>query len=75
MNHAPSSSRHVNEYGEELEVYPDLVLNLEYWDCDCEADYIHAVNVPQCWRCRATFEQRPNAREPEVRAWRERANS
>lgn len=63
-----------NEYGEELEVFADLTLNLAYWDCECETDYIHPVSLPQCWRCGTTFDDRPNAREAEVQALRERTN-
>lgn len=74
MSHSPAFRPQYNEFGEELEIYSDLVLNLEYWDCTCEIEYIHPVSLPQCWRCEATFEERPNAREPEVRAFRERTN-
>lgn len=75
MSHTSSLRRVFNEYNEELEVFPDLVLNLEYWDCICEGDYIHPVSLPWCHHCGETRDERPNAREPEVRALRERTNA
>ncbi|MDD9857848.1 MAG: hypothetical protein OXU96_07370 [Gammaproteobacteria bacterium] len=56
-----------NSDGEQLEVYPDLVINLEYWDCECERDYIHALDKTVCEKCGQTQELGPSSHENEVR--------
>lgn len=56
-----------NSDGERIEVYPDLVLNLDYWDCECEHDYIHALDETVCERCGQTRESGPSSHENEVR--------
>ena len=75
MNNPRDIQRHYNEFGEELEIVGDIVMNLHYWDCACPtADYIHPVSLERCWRCGKTQEEWPSSREPEVRALRERTN-
>jgi len=59
--------RVLNSDGERLEVHSDLVLNLEYWDCECARDYIHALDKAACERCGQTQESGPSSRENEVR--------
>lgn len=56
-----------NSDGERLEVYPDLVINLEYWDCECKHDYIRALDNVACERCGQTRESSPSSHENEVR--------
>lgn len=56
-----------NSDGERIEVYPDLVLNLDYWDCECEHDYIYALDKTVCERCGQTQESGPSSHENEVR--------
>lgn len=61
-----------NSFGEALEIYPDgIVLNLDYWDCNCATHYIHPISKESCPRCDARQEEMPSSREREVIAWRE----
>lgn len=38
----------------------------EYWDCECEKDYIHSRFDRKCPKCGARREDQPNARVVEV---------
>ncbi|WP_395138124.1 hypothetical protein [Armatimonas sp.] len=61
-----------NLFGESLEIYPDgIVLNLDYWDCECAKQYIHPTSQEICPHCGAEQEEMPCSREREVIAWRE----
>jgi hypothetical protein len=59
-----------NAWGEPLDASGGIVCNLDYWDCECETDYIHHVQCERCWRCGAEKEESPSSREEEVRALR-----
>ncbi len=41
---------------------------LQYWDCDCEHDYIHPANIAVCSVCKYEREDGPDARVTEVQA-------
>lgn len=58
-----------NERGERLEKLGEITLNLEYWDCDCDVDYIHSINKAHCDKCNAFEEDSPNSREDEVKKY------
>ena len=55
-----------NKFGETLEFFGGLSLNLNYWDCECDKDYIHTVNIKNCLKCNTNCEDQPNSRENEV---------
>jgi hypothetical protein len=55
-----------NEQGETLEFVSDLVLNLDYWDCECENNYIHKNSVTSCNICKTNSTNQPNSRDSEV---------
>ncbi len=40
--------------------------NPNYWDCDCDINYIHPKTVPVCPRCEARAETQPDARQEEI---------
>lgn len=42
--------------------------NPNYWDCDCEANYIHAKACPACPLCGTLREEGPDAHINEVGA-------
>jgi hypothetical protein len=56
-----------NEENEKLEVLGNIVINLEYWDCECYENYIHPIKQKYCNRCNAFEEDSPNSRENEVK--------
>ncbi len=43
-----------------------MVLSAEYWDCECERDYIHHNSVDECHRCGARRDDMPDSRQSEV---------
>jgi len=44
----------------------DIILNPNYWDCECESDYIHPNTDKKCNRCGALREEQPESRKDEV---------
>lgn len=60
------SGYNYNEYNEKLEILGDIVLNLDYWDCDCSENYIHPIKEKYCNKCSTYEEDSPNSRENEV---------
>ena len=38
----------------------------QFWDCECEINYIHPKSVSVCPRCGAVREERPDSRINEV---------
>lgn len=56
----------LNSYHEEIESIGDLVLNLNYWDCNCLDGYIHPVTEAMCVVCGSALEEHPNSIESEV---------
>jgi hypothetical protein len=53
-----------------VEVVGDITLAIDYWDCECEQDYIHAVVdgdvVQSCNICGSDRADAPNSRLNEV---------
>ena len=44
----------------------DITLNYNYWDCECEDNYIHSNDEDTCNKCNAEKEEQPNSRQCEV---------
>ena len=45
----------------------DIKLNDNFWDCECEKDYIHHKSVQTfCTECKTLAEDMPDSREDEV---------
>lgn len=41
--------------------------NPDFWDCECEYDYIHNKKESDyCWDCNTSHEEQPDSREIEV---------
>lgn len=38
----------------------------QFWDCECEVNYIHPKSVLVCPRCKAQRDERPDSRMNEV---------
>jgi hypothetical protein len=47
---------------------PDLTirLNEDFWDCNCETDYIRPIEQCQCLKCGAEEINCPNSRQTEI---------
>lgn len=45
---------------------PDVQTTLEYWDCECEHNYIHPATHTWCHKCKAHKEEMPSSRVEEV---------
>ena len=44
-----------------------MELNPDYWDCECESDYIHKkAEVKFCGRCVTYHSDQPDSRQSEV---------
>ena len=41
-------------------------ITLDYWDSECETNYIHSVKVDYCTFCKAKREDMPNSRKDEI---------
>ncbi len=59
----------LNEYNEKIQYVGDIVLNLDYWDCECEHNYIHPIKRQVCKKCDSTQEDSPSSRENEVKQY------
>ena len=44
----------------------DVELTDEYWDCECEKEYIHLRSQETCPICKAEQEEQPSSRVIEV---------
>ncbi|OFX27905.1 MAG: hypothetical protein A2X08_05880 [Bacteroidetes bacterium GWA2_32_17] len=55
-----------NQFGERIESAGGIILNLEYWDCECEKNFIHRINEKKCLDCNVRQENQPNSRESEI---------
>jgi hypothetical protein len=56
----------LNDYNERLQRTGDIILNLDYWDCECESNFIHPISQQMCDICGAIQEESPSSRENEV---------
>lgn len=58
--------RALSAHGDRLERAGDIVLNLDYWDCDCRHNYIHPISRGKCGVCGFLQEESPSSRQGEV---------
>ncbi len=49
-----------------IETIGDIELTTEYWDCECEKNYIHLRSEESCPVCQALQEDQPNSHVSEV---------
>lgn len=49
-----------------IEILGDIVLTSEYWDCECEENYIHVHSEEKCLVCGAFRVDQPLSRINEV---------
>ncbi|MDA8338919.1 MAG: hypothetical protein M0Z70_06425 [Nitrospiraceae bacterium] len=56
----------LNDHGERLQGIGDIILNLDYWDCECENNFIHPISQQRCDSCGSVQEECPSSRENEV---------
>lgn len=61
-NRGERTQRIVDSQGEEH----DIICNLEYWDCECEHNFIHPLSQLNCNICGVIKETQPNSRAGEV---------
>ena len=57
------------EYWDENYILKDVnkfPTTVHFWDCECEANYIHPKSVPVCPRCGAHQDDCPDSRTNEV---------
>ncbi|MGQ4893374.1 MAG: hypothetical protein ACP6IQ_01975 [Candidatus Njordarchaeia archaeon] len=47
----------------------DIKTLKEFWDCECETNYIHPITDKKCSKCGALREEQPNTRLDEFRAF------
>jgi len=50
-------------------------LNNDFWDCECETNYIHSKNIKLCLNCNANQEEQPDSRQSEVETLKTPAQS
>jgi hypothetical protein len=49
-----------------LEIVGELILNLDFWDCECKVKYIHHNSEKYCSKCKSFQDNQPNSRENEI---------
>ena len=49
-----------------IEKIGNLSTVIEFWDCECESDYIHKSRVKYCKRCQCHKDDQPNSHLDEV---------
>ena len=68
----PESDPYFGFYSEENRTMEDvnevIVLNGNYWDCECEKDYIRPKSKPECFICNTCEDDQPDSRADEVAA-------
>jgi len=47
----------------------EIILNPNFWDCECGDNFIHSKTQARCRKCGAVREDQPDSRENEVRQW------
>ena len=52
--------------GKHIEIAP--ILNPNFWDCECESNYIHAKTQKSCKFCGAIRDEQPDSRQAEILA-------
>jgi hypothetical protein len=61
-----NSTISLNDHNERIEYVGDIILNLDYWDCECEHNYIHHIIQQKCDICGSDQEECPSSIENEV---------
>jgi len=49
-----------------MDKYPSCATTLDYWDCNCETDYIRPATQKVCFKCGVAAGEQPDARINEV---------
>ena len=49
----------------------NALLNRNYWDCECDINYIKPKSLKQCEECGYSHDECPDSRESEVRGFYE----
>ena len=44
----------------------DVITDSDYWDCECDVNYIHTLFSTKCSLCRALKEDQPESRVEEI---------
>ena len=44
----------------------NILLNLDFWDCECRKNYIHSISQLNCTICHAEETESPSSRANEV---------
>lgn len=57
---------YLNIHNERIQLMGDIMLNLDYWDCECTHNFIHSISVPGCGLCGSIQDESPSSRENEV---------
>ena len=45
----------------------DIVLNEDYWDCECLSNYIHSKKKLECSKCNSLADEQPDSRQNEIK--------
>lgn len=56
----------LNDDNERLQHIGDIILNLDYWDCECKNNFIHPISQQRCGICGSDQDESPSSRESEV---------
>ena len=56
----------LNDRNERLQHVGDIILNLDYWDCECKNNFVHPISQQRCDICGSDQEECPSSRENEV---------
>ena len=59
----------LNDRNDRIEDVGDIILNLDYWDCECEHNYIHSIIQQKCAICGSYQEECPSSIETEVQTY------
>ncbi len=53
---------------EAVKVVPsdDCITRPDYWDCNCDEDYIHQKSCDRCDQCEAVPDEQPDSHKTEV---------
>jgi hypothetical protein len=49
-----------------MERIMDIILNKNYWDCECLSDYIHSKKELKCSKCNSLADEQPDSRQNEI---------
>ena len=44
----------------------NILLNPDYWDCECEKNYIHEAKQKRCRKCGSRRDEMPDSRQNEI---------